>query len=106
MEQNPWHEFAAAQIGADMRIRSIRDSSDVPISSLSRQDPLRRQFGMLHGVSSLLLLAQVVCAGVALAMDKEAYGSSRIPHAERGGESGSGSNPERSEGSSDSTSEG
>jgi hypothetical protein len=65
--------LAAAQVSADLRIRSIRESSDVPISTLSRQDPLRRQFGMLHGVSSLLLLAQVVCAGVALAMDKDAY---------------------------------
>ncbi|MBK5260142.1 MAG: hypothetical protein JJE51_11155 [Thermoanaerobaculia bacterium] len=69
--------FAAAQIGADMRIRSIRQSSDVPISSLSRQDPLRRQFGMMHGISSLLLLAQVLCAGVALAMDNDAYRGAR-----------------------------
>jgi len=29
----------------DMRIRSIRAKSPVPISELSRQDPLRRQFG-------------------------------------------------------------
>jgi hypothetical protein len=56
-----------------LRIRNIRAKSPVPISELSREDPLRRQFGRLHGVSSLLLLMQVVAAGVALAMDRDAY---------------------------------
>lgn len=65
--------LAAAQVATDLRIRSIRASAAVPISDLPREDPIRRQFGRLHGVSSLLLLMQVIAAGVALAMDREAY---------------------------------
>ncbi|HEU4521841.1 MAG TPA: hypothetical protein VFT12_07555 [Thermoanaerobaculia bacterium] len=65
--------FAAVQVLVDLRIRSIRAKSPVPISELSRQDPVRRQFGMLHGVSTILLLAQIVAAGAALAVDREAY---------------------------------
>jgi hypothetical protein len=65
--------LAAAQAATDLKIRSIRASSSVPISDLPREDPVRRQFGRLHGVSSLLLLMQVVAAGIALAMDREAY---------------------------------
>ncbi len=63
--------FAAGQAMTDLRIRKIRATSATPISELSRQDPVRRQFGMLHGVSSLLLLAQVICAGAALALDTD-----------------------------------
>jgi hypothetical protein len=65
--------LAAAQAVVDLRIRTMRAESPVPMSSLSRQDPVRRQFGMLHGISSMLLVAQVIAAGTALAMDKEAY---------------------------------
>ncbi|HSP13683.1 MAG TPA: hypothetical protein VLV78_02895 [Thermoanaerobaculia bacterium] len=65
--------FAAGQVAADLRIRTIRAKSVVPITELSREDPLRRQFGRLHGISTLLLLMQVIAAGVALAMDREAY---------------------------------
>lgn len=65
--------FAALQGIVDIRIRAIRASSPIPISELSRQDPVRRQFGLLHGLSSLLLLGQVFCAAAALAVDKDAY---------------------------------
>jgi len=65
--------LAAAQAATDLRIRSIRAQSVVPISDLPREDPVRRQFGRMHGISSLLLLMQVIAAGVALAMDREAY---------------------------------
>jgi uncharacterized protein DUF4149 len=65
--------LAAAQTATDLRIRALRAQSPVPISELSREDPLRRQFGRMHGISSLLLLMQVVAAGVALAMDREAH---------------------------------
>jgi uncharacterized protein DUF4149 len=65
--------LAAGQAAADLRIRAIRAKSPVPIAELSREDPLRRQFGRLHGISTLLLLMQVVAAGAALAMDREAY---------------------------------
>lgn len=53
---------AAAQAFVDLRIRSIRDSSTIPISSLDRSDPIRRQFGALHGVSMTLLVLQVLSA--------------------------------------------
>jgi hypothetical protein len=75
--------LAAAQAIVDLRIRTIRAESPVPMSSLSRQDPVRRHFGMLHGISSMLLLAQVIAAGAALAMDKEAY-SQFIPSVSEG----------------------
>lgn len=65
--------LAAGQAVTDLKIRSVRAASAIPISDLSREDPLRRQFGRLHGISSLLLLMQVIAAGVALAMDREAY---------------------------------
>jgi hypothetical protein len=63
--------LAAVQVLADVRIRQIRLDSPVPISSLSRSDPVRRQFGMLHGASSLLLIAQALVAGVFLALKHE-----------------------------------
>ena len=63
--------FAAGQAMIDLRIRKIRAMSPVPITELSRQDPLRRQFGRLHGASSLLLMAQVICAGAALGLDTD-----------------------------------
>jgi hypothetical protein len=58
--------LAAAQAMVDLRIRSIRAKSPVPISELSRDDSLRRQFGRLHGVSSLLLVGQVLAATAAI----------------------------------------
>jgi hypothetical protein len=51
----------------DTRIKMIRGSSLVPISSLSSDDPVRRQFGMLHGMSSLLLIGQVIAAAAVVA---------------------------------------
>jgi hypothetical protein len=51
-----------AQLAADLRIASIRASSPVPISSLDAGNPVRRQFGMLHGASSALMLLQVIAA--------------------------------------------
>ena len=59
--------FASFQGLLDTRIRMIRDSSPEPISSLSSSDPLRRQFGMLHGMSSLLLIGQVIAAAAVVA---------------------------------------
>ncbi len=58
--------LAAAQAMIDLRIRTVRAKSPIPISELSREDPIRRQFGLLHGVSSLLLLGQVVAAAAAI----------------------------------------
>jgi hypothetical protein len=59
--------LAAAQSFVDLRIRMIRNSSIVPISELSREDPVRRHFGMLHGFSMMLLALQAVAAGVVVA---------------------------------------
>lgn len=60
--------FATMQGFIDLRIRAIRWSSPVSISELPRRHPLRRQFGMLHGASSMLLLLQMLlAAGVVMA---------------------------------------
>ena len=54
--------LAAVQSVVDLKIRTIRASSAVSISELDRSDPVRKRFGMLHGVSMLLLVGQAVCA--------------------------------------------
>ena len=54
----------------DVRIRDMRVHSIVPISSLPRMSAVRRRFGLLHGVSSLLLLGQILTAGVAIAVSE------------------------------------
>ena len=59
---------ASLQAFADTRIRLMRLDSPVPISSLSPDDPLRRRFGIQHGISTLLLLAQAVTAAAAVVM--------------------------------------
>lgn len=63
--------LAATQAFVDLRIRAIRAASPVAISSLERSDPVRRQFGMLHGLSSFLLLLQTFGAALAVAGAKE-----------------------------------
>jgi hypothetical protein len=63
--------IAALQVVTDLRIRAIRFSSPVPIAELSRSNPIRRRFGLLHGLSSLLLLAQVVTAATAVALEDD-----------------------------------
>jgi hypothetical protein len=60
--------FAATQSVVDTKIRSIRMSSPVAMSELPRTDPVRKRFGLLHGVSSILLLAQILCAGTVVAI--------------------------------------
>jgi MbtH protein len=59
--------LAAAQVFVDLRIRAIRMSSPVSISSLDRNHPVRKRFGALHGVSMLLLLVQALAAAVVVA---------------------------------------
>jgi hypothetical protein len=58
--------IATLQALVDLRIRAIRESSPVPVSSLALSNPLRRRFGRLHGVSSLLLLGEIVAAACAV----------------------------------------
>jgi hypothetical protein len=54
--------LAASQITTDLRIRHIRTTSIVPISELPPAHALRRNFGMLHGLSSILMLSQLLAA--------------------------------------------
>jgi hypothetical protein len=61
--------LAAAQALVDVRIRQVRAQSPVAISHLARTDPVRRHFGMLHGLSSILLLLQAVAAAGVVAAD-------------------------------------
>ena len=61
--------LASAQALIDTRIRAIRLESPVAISALPRESAVRRHFGTLHGFSSLLLVAQVIVAGAAIAAD-------------------------------------
>jgi hypothetical protein len=63
--------FAATQVFADIRIRQIRNDSIVAISSLEPTDPVRRRFGVLHGISSLLLIAQTLAAAAFLVLDRD-----------------------------------
>ena len=72
--------LAAGQSFVDLRIRSIRASSPVPISTLDRTDPVRRRFGALHGLSMMLLLAQtLIAAGVVLAGSPPPKPQSHLP---------------------------
>lgn len=59
--------LASFQALLDTRIRVMRAESIVPITSLSHDDPVRRQFGLLHGASTLFLLGQVLAAATAVA---------------------------------------
>ena len=60
---------AALQSMIDVRISAMRQQSIVPISSLDRNNPVRRQFGMLHGLSTLLLLVDVAAAAAIVALE-------------------------------------
>ena len=59
--------LASFQALLDTRIRVMRNESYVAISSLPQEDPVRRQFGILHGLSQLFLMGQVIAAGAAVA---------------------------------------
>jgi len=55
----------------DTRIRAMRLESAFPISERSREDPIRQRFGMMHGLSSALLLLELLLAGTTIAIDDE-----------------------------------
>lgn len=63
--------FASSQSLVDTRIRVMRMTSLVPISYLPPENPTRRHFGLLHGISSLLLLGQILVAGAVVVSDTE-----------------------------------
>jgi len=60
--------FAAGQGTADIKIRKLRSDSLIAISQLPKSDPIRREFGALHGLSSILMLAQILCAAAFISM--------------------------------------
>jgi hypothetical protein len=53
---------------ADLLTRRARQKAGGSIDSLPPGDPRRRRFAALHGVAMLVLLLQVVAAGVGLAL--------------------------------------
>ncbi len=60
--------LAAAGAAVDRRIRSLRDQIGGSTEGLAADDPRRKRFGALHGVSVLLLIAQTLIAAAALAL--------------------------------------
>lgn len=54
------------------QIAALRAQAGGDISSLAPGDPLRRSFGRMHGVSTLLLLTNLVLAAVALGLPPRA----------------------------------
>lgn len=56
--------LAASQSFVDLRIRSIRAATPAGVSNLDPEHPVRKRFGMLHGLSMVLLLSQAIAAGV------------------------------------------
>jgi MbtH protein len=72
--------LASTQSFVDLRIRTMRAHSPVAISSLDRDHPTRRTFGMLHGLSMLLLAAQALAAAITvIARPKQEPLMSEIP---------------------------
>ena len=61
--------FAAAQGMVDLRIRGIRESVPYGVSTLDADDPRRRAFGMLHGLSMLLMATQVLSAAAVVLLN-------------------------------------
>jgi hypothetical protein len=61
--------LASAQALVDTRVRAMRMESPIAISALPRDNPVRRRFGIMHGFSSLLLVAQVIVAAATIVAD-------------------------------------
>ena len=60
--------FTLAALPLDRSLVKLRDELGGSTEGLPAGDPRRKRFGALHGVSVLLLLAQVLCAGAGLAL--------------------------------------
>jgi len=70
--------LGSAQALADLEIRHIRESSIVPVSDLPASSAGRRRFGMLHGVSTSIMLLKIAAAmGADRATRREATGERR-----------------------------
>ena len=55
----------------DTRIRALRRESALPISERAYDDPIRQRFGLMHGLSSAMLLLELLLAGATIALDDE-----------------------------------
>ncbi|MGA7617577.1 MAG: hypothetical protein WBX15_20620 [Thermoanaerobaculia bacterium] len=63
--------LATAQAVVDYRVQEIRRSSPVAIENLGPKDPVRENFGRMHGVAMLLMLLQLLAAaGVATSLSE------------------------------------
>jgi hypothetical protein len=60
--------FAGTEWLVDARVRALRAELGGSTEGLAEGDPRRRRFGALHGVSVLLLLSHVLCAGAGVAL--------------------------------------
>jgi hypothetical protein len=64
--------LAATQSFVDLRIRAIRAATPTGVASLDPEHPVRRRFGVLHGLSMALLLMQALAAAaVVVARDPQ-----------------------------------
>lgn len=60
--------LTAAHAPLDARFRALRAELGGSTEGLEPSDPRRRRWGALHGASVLLLVAQIGCAAVGLAL--------------------------------------
>jgi hypothetical protein len=58
--------FLAGELGVKPALQRMRRDASGSIETLAKDDPRRKRFGALHGVSMLLLLGQLLCAAFAL----------------------------------------
>lgn len=73
---------AIAQFIVGPRIARVREAIAGPIEALPAGDPLRQQFGMLHGISVFWLGVAMVAACIAIAVRIRASRSPVIPAAD------------------------
>jgi hypothetical protein len=60
---------AASLFGVTPRMERLRISAGPSLSALPPDDPVRRQFGMLHGVSTVLMLGEALLGLGVLGLD-------------------------------------
>ncbi len=58
--------FAAGELVVTPTLRRMREAMGGSTENVPKEDPRRKRFGALHGVSMLLLLGQLVCAAAGL----------------------------------------
>jgi hypothetical protein len=60
--------FLVGELAIKPMIRELRAAAGGSAESLGADDPRRKQFGKLHGISMLLLVGQLACALAALVL--------------------------------------